>query len=125
MDFESFLMMEGKLFAYSKDGVRKQVKNDAEAAEWRNTVAKPKKEPKKEPKAAEDLNWVARIIQHEVSNGYPDTDGWDFALSAVRKKQPHLGVMEAGDLLNKAAKKILKVKDFQGYVDYFHKDYGK
>ena len=116
MDFEQYLN-EGKLYATSKDGVRKQVKNDREAAEWRNTVAKP---PKPEKAAKVDhLPEIARIIQHEVGNHYPDSDGWDAINSKVRKLTGVRDPYEASQLMDKAAKKHLQAKSFGHYVDHF------
>lgn len=127
MNFEEFLT-EGKLYATSKDGVRKQVKNDAEAHEWRETIAKQPKE--KAARAAKtsafDLGKIARIIEAEVGNHYPDSDGFDAIKKQVQRLYPHVrNSWDVTELLNKAAKKELKSKSYGEYVDDFHTEQGK
>lgn len=131
IDFKSIIetavdnLSEGKLYATSKDGVRKAVMNDAHAAEWRDTVAKPPKKDNSAARAAtkeaaaSQLRAVSRIVQNEVSNGYPDTDGFDFILPKLKKMYPQMKSYEYMDLINKAVKTHLGAKDFHAYVDTF------
>lgn len=120
MKFEEFLIEAGKRFAYSKDGVRKHVKTDREAEEWKQTIAKTPKPAKKD-----HLPEIARIIETEVGNHFPDSDGMDVINSKVRKLTGIKDPYEATLIIDKAAKKHLRVKDFHTYVDDMHKQYAK
>lgn len=63
---------------------------------------------------------IARHIEAEVGNHYPDTDGFEVISNKVRKMGiPHHEVI---DHLDKAARKHLGAKSFDHYVDNFHKD---
>lgn len=128
--FEEFLA-EGKLYATTKDGVRKHVQNDREAAEVRGSYHDPKKDPSYvKPKAtpkpgAVDHEHLARKIEMAVGDHYPDTDGSDSLISHIKKTYPHVKSYEYGDHLDKAAKKHLGAKSFGDYVEKFHSDQDK
>lgn len=105
------------LFVYTKDGERKKAKTEAEAAYWR-AYSKPGKTKAEPVKSGPDLKKIADIVQHEVANAYPDSDGLDFIFSKMKKT---MGIDEdrAYDLINKAVKAHLGVKDFDKYIKNF------
>jgi len=67
---------------------------------------------------------IARHIETEVGNHYPDSDGFEAIQHKLRK---HEGIhpYDAIDHMNHAAKKHLGAKSFSDYVDQFHSDYAK
>jgi hypothetical protein len=118
--FETFLA-EGRRFAYSKDGVRKEVKSDAEAANWKDTIAKPAKSaPAK--KEAIDYTWLSHVIMTEVSQIFPDNDGFEQISRKFLKKYPHVDSWDVRKHIDKACKQHLNMKDFDDYIDHMEAD---
>ena len=67
---------------------------------------------------------IARHIETEVGNHYPDSDGFD-AIAKKLRSQYGISSHAAIDHMDAAARKHLGAKSFSHYVDNFDKDYKK
>lgn len=109
---------------YSLEASKARMAKEKARAAAKEAVAAAKKnasEARKNAKAAQSYT-IARHIEAEVGNHYPDSDGYDAIASKLHKMG--IGHHDAITHMDKAARKHLGAKSFSHYVDNFHKDYG-
>jgi len=107
---------------YSLEASKARMAKEKARATAKAAIAAAKKDSsiaRKEARENRSLH-IARHIEAEVGNHYPDSDGFEAISNKVRKMGiPHHEVI---DHLDKAARKHLGAKSFDHYVDNFHKD---
>jgi len=108
-----YYSLEASKARMAKEKARAAAKAAIAAAKADSSIAR------KEARENRSLH-IARHIEAEVGNHYPDSDGFEAISNKVRKMGiPHHEVI---DHLDKAARKHLGAKSFDHYVDNFHKD---
>lgn len=114
LDEAPYYSLEASKARMAKEKARAAAKAAIAAAKADSSIAR------KEARENRSLH-IARHIEAEVGNHYPDSDGFEAISNKVRKMGiPHHEVI---DHLDKAARKHLGAKSFDHYVDNFHKDY--
>lgn len=130
-EFKNELMEGWRTYATTKDGHRTLVKNDRHAAEVRDSYHNPKKDPsynapaKKAKPGAVDYEHLARKIEMNAGDHYPDTDGFDAMSRHLKKTHPHINSHEHIDHLDKACKKHLGAKSYGDYIDKTYAEFDK
>jgi hypothetical protein len=113
LDEAPYYSLEASKARMAKEKARATAKAAIAAAKVDSSIAR------KEARENRSLH-IARHIEAEVGNHYPDSDGFEAISNKVRKLGiPHHEVI---DHLDKAARKHLGAKSFDHYVDNFHKD---
>lgn len=113
LDEAPYYSLEASKARMAKEKARATAKAAIAAAKVDSAIAR------KEARENRSLH-IARHIEAEVGNHYPDSDGFEAISNKVRKLGiPHHEVI---DHLDKAARKHLGAKSFDHYVDNFHKD---
>lgn len=113
LDEAPYYSLEASKARMAKEKARATAKAAIAAAKVDSAIAR------KEARENRSLH-IARHIEAEVGNHYPDSDGFEAISNKVRKMGiPHHEVI---DHLDKAARKHLGAKSFDHYVDNFHKD---
>jgi hypothetical protein len=113
-----------KEFVYTKDGVRKQVKNEDEASNVRDSYHNPKKHPsyvkpataRKNAAIPIDHNKIAIHAEMTIGDHTPDADGHDVIHHKVAKMYPHLTHDQVNHHINLAVKKHLGSDDYMDHV---------
>jgi hypothetical protein len=100
---------------------KEKAREDAKKA--KSDTGKAATQAKRDSKANQSHE-IARHIETEVGNHYPDSDGFD---AIAKKLRSHYGISShaAIDHMDAAARKHLGAKSFSHYVDNFDKDYKK
>lgn len=107
---------------YSLEASKARMAKEKARAAAKEAIAAAKKnaaEARKNAKA-DQSGMIARHIETEVGNHYPDSDGYDAIASKLHRMG--IGHHDAITHMDKAARKHLGAKSFSHYVDNFHKD---
>lgn len=109
---------------YSLQASKERMAKEKARAAAKEAVAAAKKKAAEDRKGAkaDQSHMIARHIEAEVGNHYPDSDGYDAIASKLHKMG--IGRHDAITHMDKAARKHLGAKSFSHFVDNFHKDYG-
>lgn len=127
MDFEDknlLSLINETSSVWAKMAAENRAKKQAEKDKYKTAAKEHKTTQRAEAKerlANRDVH-IAHEIMVQTGNHYPDVDPYDTLANHLNSTYsiPHHEVITH---LNRAAKKHLGVKNYQGYLNQFHQDY--